>query len=149
MSADEYTHIMMRNSAVPEIASLAREHLIIEDYWNDTSDNIQVMSERDADETKAINSKEKTAKPRLLCATAESAEIRNSASPALTYNRDGVFASSPIACFTKTDFMRRLSAFSENEDASHEAITADDLRTNVRRQESPPAALRRWVGRAN
>lgn len=145
LSADEYTHIMMRNSTVPEIANLAKEHLIIDDYWNDTSDNIQVMSQQgDVDETKAAckNGKEKTAKPtkrRLLSAAAESTEMRNLASPALTYNRDGVFAPSPVACFTRSDFTERANTSSEDEDATMQ----NDFKTNARQQEPPPVALQR------
>ncbi|KAG7199594.1 hypothetical protein KM043_014199 [Ampulex compressa] len=40
--ANEYTHIMMRCSSVPEIKKLAREHLDIEDYWNYVEDNIEL-----------------------------------------------------------------------------------------------------------
>ncbi|KZC04277.1 PREDICTED: uncharacterized protein LOC107186153 [Dufourea novaeangliae] len=46
---NEYTHIMMKLSTVPEIANLA-EDLDIESYWNDTSDNISVKSESDTEE---------------------------------------------------------------------------------------------------
>lgn len=144
----------MRNSTVPEIANLARKNLIIDDYWNDTSDNIQVLGERDADEIAAIfiNGKEQT--PKSVKLRFLSAETRNLASPGLTYNRDGVFAPSPIACFTRTDSMEhsdtsdtsehsQTSDTSEDEDANHEAITTDDLKSNARRQKSPPVILRR------
>ncbi|XP_014484235.1 PREDICTED: uncharacterized protein LOC106749372 isoform X3 [Dinoponera quadriceps] len=137
---DEYTHIMMRNSTVPEIARLAREHLITEDYWNDTSDNIRMMSEQYGDETAAIrkNGKEKSPKSHVLFA-----ETRSLASPALTYNCSGVFAPSPIACFTKIDLEERSNAPSEDERANHEAVATDGFKTNARRQESPPVTLRR------
>ncbi|XP_014484234.1 PREDICTED: uncharacterized protein LOC106749372 isoform X2 [Dinoponera quadriceps] len=138
--ANEYTHIMMRNSTVPEIARLAREHLITEDYWNDTSDNIRMMSEQYGDETAAIrkNGKEKSPKSHVLFA-----ETRSLASPALTYNCSGVFAPSPIACFTKIDLEERSNAPSEDERANHEAVATDGFKTNARRQESPPVTLRR------
>lgn len=141
-SADEYTHIMMRNSTVPEIATLARKHLIIDDYWNDTSDNIQAISERDTDETKAVckDGKEKSAKRRFLSAATESAEMRNLASPALTYNRDNVFTPSPIACFTRSDFTKRANTSSEDE----EVTTDDDFKMHTRQQgSSSPVVLRR------
>ncbi|XP_011695486.1 PREDICTED: ankyrin repeat and SAM domain-containing protein 3-like isoform X3 [Wasmannia auropunctata] len=46
-----YTRIMMKCSTVPEIAALVNEDLVVDDYWNDTSDNIEVISEQDVDST--------------------------------------------------------------------------------------------------
>ncbi|KAF7383762.1 hypothetical protein HZH68_014519 [Vespula germanica] len=43
--ANEYTHIMMKQSTVPEIAKLARCYGEIEDYWNDESDDIPIKNE--------------------------------------------------------------------------------------------------------
>ncbi|XP_012274896.1 uncharacterized protein LOC105696760 [Orussus abietinus] len=41
---NEYTHLMIRKSTVPEIASLAKTRLELDDYWNDNSDLIEVES---------------------------------------------------------------------------------------------------------
>ncbi|KAL2737773.1 ankyrin repeat and ELMO domain-containing protein D-like [Vespula squamosa] len=43
--ANEYTHIMMKQSTVPEIANLARCYDEIEDYWNDESNDIPIKNE--------------------------------------------------------------------------------------------------------
>lgn len=51
MSADGYTRIMMKRSTVPEIVTLAKEKLAMDDYWNDTSDNIKVIGEQDIGST--------------------------------------------------------------------------------------------------
>lgn len=54
---------MMKQSTVPEIANLAKKHLDIEDYWNDTIDNIPIESDSDQTEKwhslKLINRSEK------------------------------------------------------------------------------------------
>lgn len=41
---------MMKQSTVPEIAKLAKEHLDIENYWDDTSDNICIETDSDTKE---------------------------------------------------------------------------------------------------
>lgn len=46
--SNEYTYIMMKQSTVPEIRNITK-HVDIEDYWNDTSDNILIESELDKD----------------------------------------------------------------------------------------------------
>ena len=48
--SNEYTQIMMKQSTVPEIAKLAKEHLDIENYWDDTSDNICIETDSDTKE---------------------------------------------------------------------------------------------------
>ena len=48
--SNEYTQIMMKQSMVPEIAKLAKEHLDIENYWDDTSDNICIETDSDTKE---------------------------------------------------------------------------------------------------
>ncbi|XP_018305974.1 uncharacterized protein, partial [Mycetomoellerius zeteki] len=45
-TTNRYTRIMMKRSIVPEIAALANEELAIDDYWSDTSDNIEIISEQ-------------------------------------------------------------------------------------------------------
>lgn len=37
---NNYTDIMIKQSVVPEIRNYGKEHLDVEDYWNDNSDNI-------------------------------------------------------------------------------------------------------------
>ncbi|XP_078048277.1 uncharacterized protein LOC144475837 [Augochlora pura] len=46
---NDYTHVMMKLSMVPEIRNLA-EIVDVEDYWNDISDNIPIEIESDSDE---------------------------------------------------------------------------------------------------
>nr|XP_033328614.1 ankyrin repeat domain-containing protein 36B-like [Megalopta genalis] len=46
---NEYTHVMMKLSTVPEIRNLA-ESVDVEDYWNDISDNIPIELESDSDQ---------------------------------------------------------------------------------------------------
>lgn len=53
---NEYTHIMMKLSTEPEIRNLA-EINDVEDYWNDTSDNIPVVS--DSNQTKYLKEYDK------------------------------------------------------------------------------------------
>ncbi|KAK2582375.1 hypothetical protein KPH14_004705 [Odynerus spinipes] len=43
--ANEYTHIVMKQSKIPEIAILAKSYCEIEDYWNDVSDDIEIETE--------------------------------------------------------------------------------------------------------
>ncbi|KAF7382844.1 hypothetical protein HZH66_013246 [Vespula vulgaris] len=49
--ANEYTHIMMKQSTVPEIAKLARCYGEIEDYWNDESNDIPIKNESNNNDT--------------------------------------------------------------------------------------------------
>lgn len=158
---------MMKNSTVPEIASLAKKHLITEDYWNDTSDNIQVMSEQDIDERTVIElnregtvdedstsifenegSNKKPVKLRLLPVPAESGKLDDLLSPALTYNRHKIFASSPIARFANTDLAARLSSPLKERDTNEKNETGDDSGENLtimdeRQFETPPVKPRR------
>ncbi|XP_076280676.1 uncharacterized protein LOC143209200 isoform X2 [Lasioglossum baleicum] len=53
---NEYTHIMMKLSTVPEIRNLAESN-DVENYWNDTSDNILVES--DSNQTKNLKEYDK------------------------------------------------------------------------------------------
>ncbi|XP_015588126.1 uncharacterized protein LOC107264413 [Cephus cinctus] len=54
--ANEYTHLMMRQSTVPEIASLAIQYDFIENYWSDQSDNIDVFeNENEAEDEEVVN----------------------------------------------------------------------------------------------
>lgn len=172
LSADEYTHIMMRSSTVPEIAGLAKEEdLITEDYWNDTSDNIQVTSEQDVGErmsatiemsrreapndggdskpilTNEGKGKRQPAELRLLYVPAEF-EKPDLLSPALTYNRDEIFASSPIARFAKTEDLAKNSSTPLDERNANKDSAGDDSGDNSTitdecQFESPPITLRR------
>ncbi|XP_015181522.1 PREDICTED: ankyrin repeat and EF-hand domain-containing protein 1-like, partial [Polistes dominula] len=47
--ANEYTHIMMKLSKIPEISNLAKHYYEIEDYWNDESDDIERENESSHD----------------------------------------------------------------------------------------------------
>ncbi|XP_017876132.2 uncharacterized protein LOC108622627 [Ceratina calcarata] len=42
---NNYTDIMIKQSIVPEIRRFGKQHLDVEDYWNDSSDNIPQESE--------------------------------------------------------------------------------------------------------
>ncbi|XP_076658451.1 uncharacterized protein LOC143362302 isoform X2 [Halictus rubicundus] len=53
---NEYTHVMMKLSTVSEIRNLA-ESIDVEDYWNDTSDNISIES--DSNQTKNLKEYDK------------------------------------------------------------------------------------------
>lgn len=138
---------MMKNSTVPEIASLAKEDLIIKDYWDDTSDNIQVMSEpenigdvvnengsnRDTTEDRSKQTlqngerkKKKLAKLHLLSIPAEY-ERQDVLSPALTYNCDEIFASSPNTYLTKIDPTKKINAFFKDQDETAREIAEDNM----------------------
>lgn len=80
---------MMKCSAVPEIAALAKEKLAMDDYWNDTSDNIEVMSEQNIDSTtenrSILNDDESKGEKLKLHLLSIVKESDNQISPNLTY----------------------------------------------------------------
>lgn len=53
--ANEYTHIMMKLSTIPEISNLAKHYYEIEDYWNDESDDIERENESSNDISECDN----------------------------------------------------------------------------------------------
>ncbi|KAL6255120.1 hypothetical protein P5V15_013450 [Pogonomyrmex californicus] len=89
LTANGYTRIMMKRSTVPEIATLVNGEPITDDYWNDTSDNIEVMSEQDIggdteDSTlKNDENKKESLKLRLLPTESDK---QTAISPNLTYD---------------------------------------------------------------
>ncbi|KAG5315918.1 ANK3 protein, partial [Acromyrmex insinuator] len=100
-----YTRIMMKHSTVPEIATLANEELAIDDYWNDTSDNIKIISEQNINSTTedhptSNDDENKGEKLKLLLLrfpAVESDKQTNKISPNLTYD---------VFTFPKADFKK-------------------------------------------
>ncbi|EZA58292.1 hypothetical protein DMN91_006004 [Ooceraea biroi] len=131
-TANEYTHIMMRNSTVPEIAALAKTDLASDDYWNDTSDNIQVLSENDGDTTQMCSSilkndenrKRGPARLHLLPAITESGK-QDLISPNLTYDYKDVFASLANARFTEIDFVDKQKLFLKDKSTNKKRMESD------------------------
>ncbi|XP_071556145.1 uncharacterized protein Trprs-m [Temnothorax nylanderi] len=140
-----YTRTMMKRSTVPEIATLATEELPTDDYWNDTSDNIEVLSEQDIDSTTedryTLNddqSKGEKLKLHLLTVVRESDK---QISPNLTYD---MFMFPKIADFEKDSFIEKSDILSQD---ANEKTTENDLEkrsaTSKDQPESSLAVLQR------
>ncbi|KAG5346382.1 ANK3 protein, partial [Acromyrmex charruanus] len=144
-----YTRIMMKHSTVPEIATLANEELAIDDYWNDTSDNIEIISEQNINSTTedrptSNDDENKGEKLKLLLLrfpAVESDKQTNKISPNLTYD---VFTF-PKADFKKDNLIEKSDVFlDENANES----TENDLEKNSAMNEdeeleSSPTGLQR------
>lgn len=125
-TANNYTRIMMRRSTVPEIIILAEEYLATDDYWNDTSDNIQVISEQSKDDmtgesSKSIlkNDKKRKHKSMLsLLSIPPKSDMQDLLSPNLTYD---TFALSPNLYFTNMNFAKRSNILFPEKDANNKA----------------------------
>ncbi|XP_076668064.1 uncharacterized protein LOC143368835 isoform X3 [Andrena cerasifolii] len=74
---DEYTQIMMKQSTVPEIAMLVKEHLDTEHYWNDTSDNICIETDSDTKENLHLLKSTNRSKEKCVMQIMHDAEKKN------------------------------------------------------------------------
>ncbi|XP_018394469.1 PREDICTED: putative ankyrin repeat protein RBE_0220 [Cyphomyrmex costatus] len=121
--ANGYTRIMMKRSTVSEIAALANEELAIDDYWNDTSDNIEIISEQNnMTENRSISnddeSKGEKLKLHLLQFPAVESDQTNRISPNLTYD---VFTF-PKADFEKDNLIEKSDVISHDENMNEKRI---------------------------
>lgn len=137
MIADEHAYIMMKHSTIPEIANLAKKQLAIENYWNDTSDNIRIIQEMDnenkinqelpvgsftCDCSKLTRNEEiKKKKPKFdILSISKNSDKQNVMSPIVTYNVNELFPMSPNVCFTKNSPL-------EEKDINEEIISGNDM----------------------
>lgn len=118
---------MMKHSTIPEITALVNADSAMDDYWNDTSDNIQVIEEN-IDDTKKdskLISKNKNEKHKNKLHLSLSTEFdkQDLISPNLTYN---TFVLSPNAvCFEKNDFTKKTDVVFQNKDESKKTMEKD------------------------
>ncbi|XP_076668062.1 uncharacterized protein LOC143368835 isoform X1 [Andrena cerasifolii] len=75
--SNEYTQIMMKQSTVPEIAMLVKEHLDTEHYWNDTSDNICIETDSDTKENLHLLKSTNRSKEKCVMQIMHDAEKKN------------------------------------------------------------------------
>ncbi|XP_011865974.1 PREDICTED: uncharacterized protein LOC105560988 isoform X2 [Vollenhovia emeryi] len=148
LELDGYTRIMMKRSTVPEIATLANEELATDDYWNDTSDNIEAMSEQDNIESTMedrptsndAESKREKLKLHLLSVIGEPDK---QISPNLTYD---TFMFPKAADFEKNSLIEKSDVPPRDENAN-ERPTKGDLKgrsaTGEDQPDSSPAVLQR------
>jgi hypothetical protein len=144
LSADEYTHIMMRNSKVPEIAALAKTDFTSDEYWNDSSDNIQVLSGNDGNIMQAYfpvlkNENRKCKSAKLLPTKSDKQDLM---SQNLTYDYKKMFASLSNACFMETDFAEKQNIFLKDKSMEKKPTESDVMGEY---QFKPPVVLQRSV----
>lgn len=142
---------MMRNSTIPEIAALAKTDFASDDYWNDTSDNIQVLSGKDGDATQVRFStlrNDENRKPARLLLSAPESTKQDLISPGLTYDYKNVLALSSNAFLTGTDFAGRQKVqFFEDKNTNGKSMK-DNLEKRDAISEcqfKPPVMLQRSV----
>ncbi|KAL0126675.1 hypothetical protein PUN28_005211 [Cardiocondyla obscurior] len=122
-TANGYTRTMMKRSTVPEIAVLANEDLTAtEDYWNDTSDNIEVIGEPNMKDNFTFNDDEKTKEKLKLHLLSVVKESDKQISPNLTYE---------MFKFPKADFeednITEKSNVSSQDYKAHKMPTTNNL----------------------
>ncbi|XP_067203042.1 uncharacterized protein TrpRS-m isoform X2 [Linepithema humile] len=146
-TANNYTRIMMRRSTVPEIVILAEEYLATDDYWKDTSDNIQVISGQSNDDVTGESSKSVLKNDRKrkhisilnLLSIPPKSNKQDLLSPNLTYD---TFALSPNVYFTNINLAKRSNIFFPEKDANNGAAKSDLEKYSVTSEyqlKSPPA----------
>lgn len=132
---------MMKRSTVPEIAALVNANSAVDDYWNDTSDNIQIIEENIDGTTKdskliSKNNKNEKRKKLHLSLPIES-DKQDLISPNLTYD---VFVLSPNAvCFEKNNFTRKSEIVFQDKDESKKAMKKNYMTNEF----DSPVALKR------
>lgn len=142
LSIDEYTRLMMKRSTVPEIAALVNANSAVDDYWNDTSDNIQIIEEENIDGTtknsKLISKSNKNEKRKKLHLSLPiESDKQDLISPNLTYD---VFVLSPNAvCFEKNNFTKKSDIVFQDKDESKKAMKKDCMTNEF----ESPVALKR------
>lgn len=142
LSADEYTRIMMKYSTIPEIAALVNADSAMDDYWNDTSDNIQVIEQNIDDTTKdsklISKNKNKKHKNKLHLSISTEFDKQDLISPNLTYD---IFVLSPNAvCFEKNDLTKKSDVVFQNKDESKKTMEKDYTTSEF---ESPSVIFKR------
>lgn len=127
LTADEYTHLMMKRSTIPEIAALVNADSAIDEYWNDTSDNIQVVEQNIDDTTRDSklikNNENKKRKTRLHLSVSAESDKQDLLSPNLKYD---IFALSPnTVCFEKNDLTKESNVVFQDKDESKKTTEKD------------------------
>ncbi|KAL6429066.1 hypothetical protein ACFW04_008097 [Cataglyphis niger] len=140
---NEYTRLMMKHSTIPEITALVNADSAMDDYWNDTSDNIQVREENIDDTTKdsklISKNKNEKHKNKLHLSLATEFDKQDLISPNLTYN---TFVLSPNAvCFEKNDLTKKTDIVFQNKDESKKTMEKDCTTSEF---ESPSVVLKRF-----
>jgi len=127
LSADEYTHMMMRNSKVPEIAALAKTDFASDKYWNDVSDNVRVLSENDDNIIRArpsiLESENRKCKSAKLLPT--KSDKQDLMSPSLTYDYKKMFASLSNMRFTENNFAEKQNMFLKDKSMEKKPAESD------------------------
>lgn len=138
---------MMRLSTEQEISALVEGHLSMDDYWNDISDNIQVMSDQDiVDKTEDLIFKKEKNKMRDLNLNLLSMPTefnKGLISPNLTYH---TVPSPDIVCFTNIDLTKKANIFFQDKNLSKEASESDSqkyLATNEYKLKLLPITVKR------
>lgn len=137
---------MMRRSTVPEIAILAKEYLAMDDYWNDTSDNIQVINKQSYNDMTGESSKSILKNDRKrkhlsmlnLLSIPPKSDKQDLLSPNLTYE---TFALSPNVYFTNMNHAKKSSIHFLEKDANNKATESDSDKYSVTSEyqlKSPP-----------
>jgi len=129
----------MKHSTVPEIAALANEELATDDYWNDTSDNIEVMSEQDIDSTtedhSTSNDENKGEKLRLhLLPVVTESDKQSGISPNLTYD---VFMFPKSVDFEKNNLTEKSNVFFEDKGANEKTPENDSEKRFAANENQP------------
>lgn len=132
---------MMKRSTVPEIATLANAEPI-DDYWNDTSNNIEVISEQDIGsmtEDRSILKDDESRREKLklhLLPVAES-DKQSGISPNFTYD---MFVFPKAADFEKDNFTEKSNVLSQDKDASEKTIENDFEQLSVTGENQPESS---------
>ncbi|KAM0731393.1 Ankyrin repeat and SAM domain-containing protein 6 [Formica fusca] len=139
---NEYTRLMMKYSTIPEIAALVNADSAMDDYWNDTSDNIQVIEQNIDDTTKdskpISKNKNKKHKNKLHLSISTEFDKQDLISPNLTYD---IFVLSPNAvCFEKNDLIKKSDVVFQNKDESKKTMEKDYTTSEF---ESPSVIFKR------
>lgn len=119
----------MKRSTIPEIAALVNADSAMDDYWDDTSDNIEVIKQDMDDTTRdstliAKNNLNIKQKPKLhLSLFAETDNKQDLISPNLTYD---VFVLSPnTVCFEKNDLTKKSNIVFQDKDENKKTPKKD------------------------
>ncbi|XP_029155537.1 uncharacterized protein LOC114928480 [Nylanderia fulva] len=133
---NEYTRLMMKRSTIPEIAALVSEDSVTNDYWNDTSDNIEVIEQNIDGTTRDCklmkNNENEKRKTKLHLPIFTESDKQDLISPNLTYD---IFMLSPnTVCFEKDELTKSNVIFKDKDGSKN--ITETDCVT-IREFESP------------
>jgi len=134
----------MRNSKVPEIAALAKTDFTSDEYWNDTSDNIQILSENDGNIIQARssvlkNENRKCKSAKLLPTKSDKQDLM---SPSLTYDYKKMFASLSNARLAEIDLTEKQNMLLKDKSTEKKPTETDVMGEH---QFKPPVVLQRSV----